>query len=90
MIDIGSVAGDRGRQSNYIYRTAKSGLSTFTQGLGNRVASAGVRLLLVKPGLVDTPMTAALKKNLLSASSDWPGHHSGRAKKKSVLCTPWF
>jgi len=59
---ISSVAGDRGRQSNYVYETAKGAVSIFAQGLRNRLARAGVKVVTIKPGAVDTPMTAALKK----------------------------
>ena len=55
---ISSVAGDRGRQSNYIYGAAKSGLDTFLEGLRNRLFKSGVHVLTIKPGFVATPMTA--------------------------------
>lgn len=67
---LSSVAGDRGRQSNYIYGAAKGGLSVFLQGLRNRLARRGVQVLTVKPGFVDTPMTAAFKKGPLWATPD--------------------
>lgn len=57
---IGSVAGDRGRRGNYVYGAAKSLVSTFMQGLRHRFAGTGVRVVTIKPGLVDTPMTAGL------------------------------
>lgn len=57
---ISSVAGDRGRQSNYLYGTAKSAVSTFCQGLRSRMFKAGVHVIDVKPGFVDTPMTQGL------------------------------
>lgn len=59
---IGSVAGDRGRQSNYVYGAAKGMLAIYLQGLRNRLAKSGVSVLTIKPGFVDTPMTADLKK----------------------------
>lgn len=59
---ISSVAGDRGRQSNYVYGASKSLVSTFMQGLRNRLARRGVRVVTIKPGFIDTPMTAALPK----------------------------
>jgi short-subunit dehydrogenase len=62
---ISSVAGDRGRQSNYLYGASKAGLSTFLQGLRNRLFPAGVHVLTVKPGFVDTPMTEGIPKNAL-------------------------
>jgi decaprenylphospho-beta-D-erythro-pentofuranosid-2-ulose 2-reductase len=58
---ITSVAGDRGRQSNYVYGAAKAGLDAFLQGLRNRLYKAGVHVVTVKPGFVDTPMTAHIK-----------------------------
>ena len=56
LIIISSVAGDRGRQSNYVYGAAKAGLTTFAQGLRNRLSPAGVHVLTVIPGYVDTRM----------------------------------
>lgn len=54
---ITSVAGDRGRRSNYVYGSAKGGLSLFLQGLRSRFYPAGVRVITIKPGPVQTPMT---------------------------------
>ena len=62
---ISSVAGDRGRASNYIYGATKAGLSCYLQGLKNRLAPAGVRVVDLRLGPVDTPMTAGLQKGLL-------------------------
>ena len=56
LIAVSSVAGDRGRQSNYVYGASKGGLTVFLQGLRNRLAPAGVHVMTVKPGFVDTPM----------------------------------
>jgi len=67
---ISSVAGDRGRQSNYIYGTAKGGLSVFLSGLRNRLQRSGVRVLTIKPGFVDSPMTAEFDKGLLWAKPE--------------------
>lgn len=58
---ISSVAGDRGRQSNYVYGAAKSGLDAFLQGLRNRLNKSGVHVLTIKPGFVITPMTAHIE-----------------------------
>jgi len=60
LIAIGSVAGDRGRQSNYLYGASKAGLGILVQGIAHRLARSGARAVLVKPGFVDTPMTAHL------------------------------
>ena len=62
LVVIGSVAGDRGRQSNYIYGAAKGGLGLLMQGLAHRLAQYGGRAVVVKPGFVDTPMTASITK----------------------------
>jgi decaprenylphospho-beta-D-erythro-pentofuranosid-2-ulose 2-reductase len=69
LIVIGSVAGDRGRQSNYIYGAAKAGLATLVQGIAHRFAqikqpdsAMRPRAVLIKPGFIDTPMTAGMKK----------------------------
>jgi decaprenylphospho-beta-D-erythro-pentofuranosid-2-ulose 2-reductase len=59
---IGSVAGDRGRASNYIYGAAKGGLAVLVQGIAHRLAKAGARAVLIKPGFVDTPMTAHIAR----------------------------
>jgi len=67
---IGSVAGDRGRQSNYVYGAAKGMLGLFLQGLRNRLARQGVHVLTIKPGFVDTPMTAAFPKGALWAKPE--------------------
>lgn len=58
---IGSVAGDRGRKSNYVYGAAKGLVERYMQGLRHRFAGSGVKLALIKPGPTDTPMTAHLK-----------------------------
>lgn len=55
---IGSVAGDRGRQSNYLYGATKAALAVVVQGLAHRLAPVGARAVIVKPGFVDTAMTA--------------------------------
>lgn len=59
---IGSVAGDRGRKSNYVYGAAKSLVASYAEGLQHRFAGSGVSVVLVKPGPTDTPMTAHLKR----------------------------
>lgn len=64
LVVVGSVAGDRGRQSNYVYGAAKAGLGVLVQGLAHRFAArkSAARAVLVKPGFVDTPMTGHLPK----------------------------
>lgn len=58
---ISSVAGDRGRKSNYLYGSSKAGLSAYLAGLRNRIDRDGVTVMTIKPGPVDTPMTAQMK-----------------------------
>jgi len=89
---IGSVAGDRGRQSNYVYGTAKAAVATFLQGLRNRLQPAGVRVLTIKPGFVDTPMTAAFPKGPLWASPERVADGIVRAMERgrNVVYLPGF
>ena len=89
---ISSVAGDRGRQSNYIYGAAKGGVITFLQGLRNRLFSSGVKVLTIKPGIVDTPMTAHLPKSILFSSPELVGKGIYEAIKggKDVVYIPGY
>jgi decaprenylphospho-beta-D-erythro-pentofuranosid-2-ulose 2-reductase len=91
---IGSVAGDRGRQSNYVYGSAKAGLAAFVQGLRHRLWAKGVRVMLIKPGFVDTPMTAAIpgRGGPLWATPERVARdiHQALAGTPPVLYTPWF
>ena len=74
IVGISSVAGDRGRGSNYVYGAAKAGFTAFLSGLRNRLASAGVRVITVKPGFVRTRMTQGMKlPPLLTAEPDEVG-----------------
>jgi short-subunit dehydrogenase len=66
---ISSVAGDAGRRSNYIYGSAKSGLSAFTQGLRSRLHPFGVKVITIKPGPVETPMTSRIKGKPLAPAA---------------------
>jgi len=67
IVVISSVAGDRGRQSNYVYGSAKALVTAFTSGLRQRLYPLGVSVITIKPGFVDTPMTAAFPKGALWA-----------------------
>jgi decaprenylphospho-beta-D-erythro-pentofuranosid-2-ulose 2-reductase len=62
LVIIGSVAGDRGRKSNYVYGAAKGLVERYAEGLQHRLTKTAVRVVLVKPGPTDTPMTAHLKQ----------------------------
>ena len=87
---VSSVAGDRGRKSNYVYGSSKAAVSAFLSGLRGRLSSSGVTVITVKPGLVDTPMTAALRKGLLFASPGKVGEgiYQAMMKKKEVVYLP--
>jgi short-subunit dehydrogenase len=84
LVVIGSVAGDRGRQSNYIYGSTKAGLATLVQGLAHRFAGTKVRAILIKPGLVDTAMTAHMPKG----GPLWASAAAVGAKVANVLRQP--
>lgn len=92
IIGIGSVAGDRGRQSNYAYGAAKGALGLYLQGLRNRLAGTDVHVMTVKPGFVDTPMTQGMDNLFLVASPDRVAGDIIRAfeRKRDVLYVPWF
>jgi short-subunit dehydrogenase len=89
---ISSVAGDRGRQSNYVYGTAKGAVSLFLQGLRNRLSKSGVRVLTIKPGFVDTPMTADFPKGALWAKPEQIASGIERAveKGRDIVYLPGF
>lgn len=93
LVAISSVAGDRGRRSNYAYGAAKAGLSVFLDGLAHRFAGTAVTVVAVRPGFVDTPMTAHIPKGgPLWAAPDRVAADIERAieKRRPVTYTPWF
>ncbi|MCK5127202.1 MAG: SDR family oxidoreductase [candidate division Zixibacteria bacterium] len=89
---ISSVAGDRGRKSNYIYGASKAAKSTFLDGLRGRLQKSGVQVLTIKPGFVDTPMTKEFKKGLLWAKPEGIAGGIVKAidKKKDIAYLPFF
>lgn len=91
---ISSVAGDRGRQSNYIYGTAKGALTIWLSGLRNHLAykKSNIHVLTIKPGFVDTPMTRDFKKGLLWVQPSVVARSIIQAidTKKDVVYVPWF
>lgn len=90
---ISSVAGDRGRPSNYLYGSAKAAVSAFCEGMQARLFQSGVHLLLIKPGFVATPMTAGLNlPAALTSSAGQVAKDIDRAinNKTNVLYTAWF
>lgn len=90
---ISSVAGDRGRQSNYLYGSAKAAVTTFLQGVRNRLAACNVHVITIKPGFVDTPMTDGMDKSgLLWAQPETVAEAivKGIENRVNVLYVPWF
>lgn len=90
---ISSVAGERGRPSNYVYGAAKALVSSFCEGLHARLYKVGVHVLTIKPGFVDTPMTHGLNlPKLLTVAPERVALDIDAAitRKKDVLYTAWF
>lgn len=90
---ISSVAGDRGRGSNHVYGAAKAGLSAFCSGLRARMSARGVQVITVKPGFIDSPMTAHIaKKGALWATPEQIATGILRAidKRRDVVYLPGF
>lgn len=91
VVGVGSVAGDRGRLGNYVYGAAKAGFHTYLSGLRNRLGRAGVHVLTVKPGPVDTAMTWGEEKLPFMVTPEKVADDIMRAadKKKDTLYTPF-
>jgi decaprenylphospho-beta-D-erythro-pentofuranosid-2-ulose 2-reductase len=90
---ISSVAGDRGRGSNYVYGSAKAGVTAFISGLRNRLSRSGVTVLTIKPGFVDSPMTKHIaRKGFLWATPETVANGIVKAvdRKRDVVYLPWF
>jgi len=89
---ISSVAGDRGRASNYVYGSAKAMVSTFASGLRQRLNKYNVSVVTIKPGFVDTPMTKNMKKGFLWAKPTAVAAKivSGIENRKDEIYVPSF
>jgi decaprenylphospho-beta-D-erythro-pentofuranosid-2-ulose 2-reductase len=89
---ISSVAGDRGRKSNYVYGTSKGALNIFLDGVRHRLHGKNVQVLTIKPGFVATPMTAHLPPGPLFAQPARVARDivRGLRKRKDVIYTPPF
>jgi decaprenylphospho-beta-D-erythro-pentofuranosid-2-ulose 2-reductase len=89
---VSSVAGDRGRKSNYVYGASKGALSIFLEGLRNRIDRDGVQVLTIKPGFVATPMTAHVAHNALFATPDQVARGILKAveQRQDIAYLPWF
>jgi short-subunit dehydrogenase len=98
LVAVSSVAGDRGRQSNYIYGAAKAGLTAYVEGIAHRLAPTKARAVAAKLGFVDTPMTAHIPKGTSKGISLWakPEAVARRIKaaadggRAPVIYAPWF
>ena len=93
MVGISSVAGDRGRKSNYIYGSAKAALTAYLSGLRNRLYDAQVHVMTVKPGFVATKMTEGMDlPEKLTAQPEEVAEdiYSAQQKGKSVIYTKWI
>lgn len=89
---LSSVAGDRGRQSNYHYGAAKAGLSVYLQGLRNQLYHRDVQVTTIKPGFVDTGMTFGRSGMFLVASPEYVAQRIFKAiqARRDVVYIPWF
>ena len=87
---IGSVAGDRGRKSNYVYGAAKGLVTRYAQGLQHRFAGTGANVSLIKPGPTNTPMTAAMQGSEKFATPEEVAKLiiAGIDAKKTVIYAP--
>jgi len=93
IVGISSVAGDRGRQSNYLYGSAKAAFSAYLSGLRNRLASSGISVLTVKPGFVATKMTKGMDlPPILTAQPEKVAGaiYNSQQKRHNVLYTLWI
>ena len=93
IIVISSVAGDRARISNYIYGASKAALSFFCDGMNQKLQQHNINILVVKPGFIDTPMTANIKnKGFLWSTPEKVAKDiiKNISKRKRILYTPWF
>jgi len=89
---ISSVAGDRGRKSNYVYASSKAAIDCFLSGMGQRLSRSGVKVVVVKPGFVISPMTAAFKKSAIWATPAAVAKVVTKAMIRGtpVVYVPWF
>lgn len=90
---ISSVAGDRGRASNYAYGASKAAVTTFLQGMRVRLLRVGANVVIVKPGFVDTPMTADFDKSgplWAQPQTIAAGIEKAVEKRKGIVYLPWF
>ena len=89
---ITSVAGDRGRQPNFVYGAAKAMVSTYLQGLRGKLLPFGIHVIDIKPGLVDSPMTAQFEKGALWSTPELVAKNIVKSidKKRHTVYTPGY
>lgn len=89
---LGSVAGDRGRRSNYVYGSSKAAVQVFLDGLAGRFAATPVRVLTFKLGFVDTPMTSGFRKTFLFTTPDRiaPAIQAALERRRGTIYLPAF
>lgn len=93
IIGVSSVAGDRGRMSNYVYGSAKAGFTAYLSGLRNRLFHQKIHVMTVKPGFVDTKMTGELPlPKILTATPEQAAEdiYKGWKSKRNIIYTRWF
>lgn len=93
IVAISSVAGDRGRKSNYVYGAAKGMVTLFLEGLRNRLAGKGITVVTIKPGFVDTPMTKDFDRSgplWVQPPAIAQGIVRSVARRRDVAYLPWF
>ncbi len=93
IVGVSSVAGDRGRKSNYLYGSAKAGFTAYLSGLRNRLFSSSVHVMTVKPGFVYTKMTESMElpEKLTAQPEDVAKDiYSAQQKGKNTIYTAWF
>jgi short-subunit dehydrogenase len=93
LVGIGSIAGDRGRSGNPAYHTSKAALATYLEALRNRIARRGVKVVTIKPGFVDTPMTHDVPGMFWLITADRAAQiilgHARRGHKNAYVPARW-
>ena len=93
IVGVSSVAGERGREGNSVYMASKAGLSVYLESLRYRLAGAGVRIVTIKPGFVDTPMTSGVQTpRALTTTPQFVAQRIAEAATRGfeVVYTPWY
>jgi short-subunit dehydrogenase len=90
IVGVGSIAGDRGRKGNPVYNTSKGAQAIYLEALDNRLAASGVRVVTIKPGFVETAMTAGMGNLLWMISADEAGRRivDAAERKRGVVYVP--